>query len=640
MKLLFTMLLLTFAGHLAAQTHFSGIIVDNATSLPIAWAHVVDEKHGKGTVSNMNGFFSMPSSDTVSSLYVRISCIGYKSKLAAMPYASAPLRIELEPDIKVLNEIVVLPIEPIRLIQSAIEKIPDNYPSIATHTTGFYRESLCYDSMNYIYVAEGMIQAYKDSYVETKPKGQVRLMKSRKSEFPDSLRALEKIRFYAGPYAVHRFDIVMQRLEFINKKYLSRYKFFVDGITFLNGNEVYKISFTPASTAGLFQGIIFIDVSTLAFVSAQYELSKTGLKQFRKPIASSSYINRQYLVNYMSVGDKWAIQNIWQQGDLVTERVTDTLTYTTEFVATSIDSATTGYFDYGDRLQYCDFFIEKANNLDPEFWHGDVVLTQNVHLARLHDSIRSSSATDTSSRQVKATGRVVDSKRTTLLKLIFRFSANFGLSTFFPSYKSYSLNLNGNGFSISSAVSTPKNAVPGLSYGYSMCVNRRWSLSLAIDNSVYEPRIENITLGAGYAVRTLVDTRPVTLRAAASLTSCKLTVPIGIVEGPLTVGKAHFSENIDVYIQRQILALQHSLGISIELARQWDLFVKACYLLEIRDNNKILFEETTGIFRKHSSLLTNDKGIVFLVNGRQTETIPMTISPVFLDLGLTYRFRR
>lgn len=57
--ILTVLLFLILPNAFAQVKRFSGIVIDEATHLPIAWAHVLLQEHGTGTVSNAQGQFSI-----------------------------------------------------------------------------------------------------------------------------------------------------------------------------------------------------------------------------------------------------------------------------------------------------------------------------------------------------------------------------------------------------------------------------------------------------------------------------------------------------------------------------------------------------------------------------------------------------
>ncbi len=120
-----------FVGIIAASigqttTKISGTLKDKKTKEPIAFAHVLinDTKHG--TISDINGRFSISTSIAVKTL--NIQCLGYKNITYTVATTSKPLTIYMEETAKQLPEVVIKPgINPAdRIVQAVIDNRKTN----------------------------------------------------------------------------------------------------------------------------------------------------------------------------------------------------------------------------------------------------------------------------------------------------------------------------------------------------------------------------------------------------------------------------------------------------------------------------------------------------------------------------------
>ena len=611
-------------------------MLDKGTGAPIAWAHIASKYRGVGTVSNTEGRFSINVPMNGASTIVNISCVGYKSRsIILRSDGSSDLKIILEPDIRLLNEVVIKPPDIRQLILDAINKIPVNYPAVPTIITGFYRESERFDSVNYIYISEGILEARKESYQETHRGGQIRLTKARKKEFYDSLN---KIRFIAGPHIIHRFDFVMRRMEFINKNKLKDYTYSIDDITMWNGKEIYKISFKPNTTDGLFQGAFFLEINSGAFISAKYSLTQAGLKYYEKILSPSfDWLSREYLVNYMQIENKWTVQNIWQQGVGYDGILKDTIIYATEFVTTGVDTLNASSFLYGDRLQYKDVFVYKANNLDPAFWEGFNILKEVSFVQHLQDK-----ELNAKSAAIDYTPTIKQDIKLEIKKPKTRFSFDWAVATILPDYPFSNVSLTGSGFNISSSINQTKPLVFGYCYSYNMHLRKGFSLGFGSISSFGKLVLDNISMSLGYEYKTTINTRPLKIMGGLGFSQNNLRLPIGTIEGPLNINGKELSGKIKVNVQQKHFAFQPALKIALELSRRLDVFMGANLLFDFSTNNKILLVEQSGFFlsRKKSSLNTSDPSIDFRVNGVRTEIVPISINSLFLTSGITFKYSR
>ncbi len=111
---------------IAQTAKISGTLKDKKTKEPIAFAHVLinDTKHG--TISDINGRFSISTSIAVKTL--NIQCLGYKNITYTVATTSKPLTIYMEETAKQLPEVVIKPgINPAdRIVQAVIDNRKTN----------------------------------------------------------------------------------------------------------------------------------------------------------------------------------------------------------------------------------------------------------------------------------------------------------------------------------------------------------------------------------------------------------------------------------------------------------------------------------------------------------------------------------
>lgn len=91
------------------MVRFSGIVVEGDSSYGVSGVHIYIPRAGQGSVTNALGYFTMPAmeGDTV-----MVSAVGYKSSQIVIPKRGEPLYsilIDLKEDVRMLNEVVILP---------------------------------------------------------------------------------------------------------------------------------------------------------------------------------------------------------------------------------------------------------------------------------------------------------------------------------------------------------------------------------------------------------------------------------------------------------------------------------------------------------------------------------------------------
>ncbi len=90
-----------------SQKNCKGILVDSATAKPIEFANVGIVGKGFGTVTNEQGEFNFSVPDSVTNEPVKISMIGYRSKVLSLDNLNKQGKIMLSPAATNLNEVAV-----------------------------------------------------------------------------------------------------------------------------------------------------------------------------------------------------------------------------------------------------------------------------------------------------------------------------------------------------------------------------------------------------------------------------------------------------------------------------------------------------------------------------------------------------
>ena len=146
----------------------------------------------------------------------------------------------------------------------------------------------------------------------------------------------------------------------------------------------------------------------------------------------------------------------------------------------------------------------------------------------------------------------------------------------------------------------------------------------------------------GYKYQTAIRTRPLKFITSLGISSNNVYLPIGTVEGPLSVGGNNLSGKIEINLQQKFFALQPSLKIALELNGRWDLFTTATCLFDLGATHNILFKEQDSFFlgRKSAELSVNDPSVNLSVNSVSVKNTPLSIPTLFVAVGVTYRYIR
>jgi hypothetical protein len=169
-----------FAQRKAPVVQFSGIVLDahdSASVLP--GVHVYVPKAGRGTVSNMLGYFSMP---VLVGDSIVISYIGYQKQTYKIPNNvgdAITVIVELSPDTTYLPEITIFPYPTEQLFKEAIlamelpdeEEVDDMRRNMDANLMALMMENMPMDgSENYKrYSHQQILETHNRNFVRTNP---------------------------------------------------------------------------------------------------------------------------------------------------------------------------------------------------------------------------------------------------------------------------------------------------------------------------------------------------------------------------------------------------------------------------------------------------------------------------------------
>ena len=271
MKKMMMMLLLSVAcvALQAQQTTLSGIVTDAKSGNPIAQATVA--MAGVSVVTNDDGMFTLKVKPAAGTLTV--SHIGYRTvRVKVSDNHSAPVTVRLQPTAIQLKEVVVWNEDPWKLIEQALEKVPDNYNTTPQLYRCFYRETAQKRS-RYIYVAEGVVDMYKTGYQKTVYRDRVAIVKGRRLVSPKQSDTLG-VKVLGGPTLPVQLDVVKNTAFLLNQEELSKYTLGMAPAAVIDDRLQYVITLTPyvEQSYPLSYGKLYIDRETLAFTRVELSL--------------------------------------------------------------------------------------------------------------------------------------------------------------------------------------------------------------------------------------------------------------------------------------------------------------------------------------------------------------------------------
>lgn len=402
---------------LTAQDHIfiTGKIIDKKTGDPISYAHVGIPEKGIGTTTAYDGSFNFKVPKYYDRSTMIVSYIGYKTFRFPINQIKEKMIIKLETADNKLTEIVVIePTQVENIIRRAVKNIPKNYPTHATKSLGFYRESRTDENLNHTYMAEGVLNIHKKSYKSSK-EGYVSLVQGRRINLKNPLDTIIYSGFTSGHMAAHRFDIVQNREDFLQELYFPVYKYWIEGMTTYNDKPVWIIGFDKDSEGqpyvkkkkGLFnfgkdnhenggnrsflnigkrnikytarmKGRIFIEQESYAIIKTEFEIRKEGLKKINDyPLYAGNWDGNSYTVNYRKVGEKWYFSDAVREGQYGGGGM-----YSNEIKITEINPEKAEPLPYLDRIGRGSEFARMTGTYNSNFWENYNTTPFSLDLAK------------------------------------------------------------------------------------------------------------------------------------------------------------------------------------------------------------------------------------------------------------------
>lgn len=366
-----------------------GLVIDARNRRPLPYASVFLMNKSIGTISNATGRFELKLTEYDNIDTLGVSYIGYKLlKIPLTSIDTSTLIVRLSSDLVEISEIIVKPLDPIYILTKAIERIPVNFDDNQNLMTAFFRESTKQDGNN-ISSSEAVINIFKAPYSSSRM-DQVKLFKGRKWINAEDKEYIDLI-VQGGLYNNLQLDIVKNHPTFLDVDYFALYEYHVDKIILHFDRPTYVISFDQNEDVKYpcYNGLLYIDVESLAIVGATFELSEKNMNyNTRTYIRKSSRKIRvkptgaYYEVFYRYYYNKWNLSNarseirvhIRQRRDRDQDKFNSDFESISEFVVTSKDTSTVERFKFAETSRPRDVLVEQIGETDLEFWGSENII--------------------------------------------------------------------------------------------------------------------------------------------------------------------------------------------------------------------------------------------------------------------------
>lgn len=361
-----------------------GAIKDSSTRQPVAFASIGIPAGAIGTVSNDDGGFilKMPRSGMNDTLFV--SSVGYRTYALPLKELAAdrPLVIFLSPVSLALKEVVVRPLDPVRLLTDALHSIAANYSGQPVMMKGFYRERV-WQSDELIAMSEAVIDIYKAPYTDNQAVDQMKLLKGRRSRDVKQSDLLDHMSISGGL----RVDFVKYGVHFLLPNNFKYYDYQLTDIL-SDGKDttlVIAVDMKDNIRQPLLKGKIYLDAASLAFTGIEYGYSPKGIqyvnaggkgqkKIVRKLDLDVETLSAETKVKFSRQGNTWYLQSARSDYKARVKREQrnsdDLVVYRADFVITETDKVHVNPIRKEEQLVTFGIDLGKqiGQDYDPAFW--------------------------------------------------------------------------------------------------------------------------------------------------------------------------------------------------------------------------------------------------------------------------------
>jgi hypothetical protein len=623
----------------------SGRIIDSESGYPVSYATIGVARLGIGTVSNIDGDWTLRLPQYAKNGILKVNCLGYTNQEIALSNLTNGSVIHLKPTNYELGEVVVVPDTLIfYILNKAYKDIKENYPVKASLTKGFYRETQRISDSLFLYFNEAVLNVYKNTYRNTSNFGQIEVEKSRKNVFP-GIDSLNDVRFYGGPHFPNDLDIVFSRWDFIRPSQFRYWKYELEGMYKDSVSDIYTIRFyNRESPNGNFRGKIYIDANSYAYIG--FELTRAGVNTSVTP-SSSSYLpgNTTIKIGYTDKdGLKYLSYINYKTNGLNT--ATKTRIYKDiEYITTSIKTDSVYPIPYNRQFDYTDILSIKAQNYDQSYWK-DYNILQESNIMNKQTELMYGKEQATAQLTKTYNTRLSDQEK--VLIFLKRFTFEGGIAWQPITYGS------GNhiiGYGTNPANSSNGKYVKTNNFGISTMdgirfeLNKQLSLFGTITTVLYGMDQIQGDLGVNYRISVFPKGRWVflDLGLAASVINSKVSLlSISNSTNNMQIdGKVFDSSSIDVKAGNSGTGAKGVLGLSVRMGKKYELFVDGSYYLPLLWNRSyVQFRESEGpIFGKKSAKVNwDDSDLYFYVDGQRQNTTRFEVEPYRLRIGIRSGF--
>lgn len=387
------------------STHLkiTGVVHNSKNNHPIPFATIFVPNSSTGTIANYEGAFELyiPVKEKIDSLTV--SCLGYGHQtIDIVSFLKGQVNIALRPSRFQIDEIIVRPDDPKKLILGALENKHLNYAEEPVLLTAFVRESSTQND-KHISLSEAIINIYKTAYTNDNT-DMIQLVKGRRGSNVENSELVNLV-VEGGLYNTMQLDIMKYNVSFLDPEFFDYYEYDLRKQFRYNGRQTYIIDFTFKEDIAFpgFDGKIYLDVESLALVRSEFKFSEEGLEYTYDLLIRKAPINLkinpkygEYEVEYRFYDGKWNLNHA--RSDIALKvrkkRNRKRKAYICHFASSSefvITGRTVEDFErikYRDASKPGDILFEQISLSDIEFWNNQTIIIPEEPLLETIEKLR------------------------------------------------------------------------------------------------------------------------------------------------------------------------------------------------------------------------------------------------------------
>lgn len=370
----------------------SGRVYDFHSRSPIPFATIGITEKNIGTVTNNDGFFTLKIPESLVGTLLVVSHLGYMSKSIPVQLLSLhQVDIYLERRVISIPEVIIRYIDPLVILEQAMEKRKVNNALDPVYITAFYREGV-QKNEKYISYSEAVFKVFKSPFDQGAHADQVKLLKSRKVQEKDPVDTVF-LKLKGGVQSALQLDIVKSIPGFLDLAEPLEYAFRYGGLVSYDEKDAYAVTFVQKEglDKALYTGTVYIEKEDFAILGAEFEINPDYLELAAEDLVlrkSQRLIVRldqiRYSVRYIPFNGRYYLGHVrcdLQVRTRLRHRLSfDDFTTFLEFATCRIDTSGVVKFPKQQILKPTVVFSDQPYISNDAFWGGYNIIPPEASL--------------------------------------------------------------------------------------------------------------------------------------------------------------------------------------------------------------------------------------------------------------------